>query len=64
MRLTIARLPKLTLKKLMELATISGWGERDVRISVPFTRDIYHACKHGHANSEIMQDCHVTCSEH
>ena len=34
-------------------STISGWGEHDVRISVPFTWDTTHA------NTEIMRDCHV-----
>ena len=38
------------------IMTISGWGEHDVRISVPFTHG-YHARKYG--NKEIMRDCHV-----
>ena len=44
--------------KKKQVIAISGWGEQDVRISVPFTRDTTRAaCTH--ANTEIMRDCHV-----
>ena len=49
MRLTIARFPKLNILKVggaSNQSTISGWGEHDVRIPVPFTRCV--PCAHAH----------------
>ena len=43
---------------------ISGWGEHDVRISVPFMQDTMRACAHC-ARTQIRKLCGIiTCSEH
>ena len=49
MRLTIARFPKLTFKKWVELASnqVGGWGKHNIRISVAFMWDTTHTSKYG-----------------